>query len=39
MRRETRVRVFEMGGKGWTFADGKLLLVKDNELTILRRGR
>jgi len=30
------VRVYESAGKGWSFADGKLLLVKDNELTILR---
>ena len=35
--RETSVRIFEAAGKGWTFADGKLLLVKDEELTILRR--
>ena len=31
---EPSVRVFEMAGKGWAFADGKLLLVKDDELTI-----
>jgi hypothetical protein len=36
---DATVRVFEVGGKGWAFADGKLLLVKDNELTILRSGR
>jgi len=39
MPREATVRVFEMGGKGWAYADGRLLLVKDNELTILRSGR
>lgn len=39
MRAETTVRVYEVGGKGWQFADGKLLLVKDDELTILRSGR
>lgn len=37
--RDATVRVFEMGGKGWAFADGRLLLVKDDELTILRSGR
>ena len=37
--KETSVRVFEMAGKGWTFADGKLLLVKDEELAILRNRR
>jgi hypothetical protein len=37
--RKTSVRVFEMAAKGWIVADGKLLLVKDNELTILRNGR
>jgi hypothetical protein len=37
--KEVTVRVHELGGKGWAFADGKLLLVKDNELTILRSGR
>jgi hypothetical protein len=37
--RDSTVRVFEMGGKGWAFADGRLLLVKDHELTILRSGR
>jgi hypothetical protein len=37
--RDATVRVFEMGGKGWAFADGRLVLVKDNELTILRSGR
>ena len=31
------MRIFEAAGKGWTFADGKLLIVKDDELTILRR--
>jgi hypothetical protein len=33
------VRVFELGGKGWAFADGRLLLVKDGELTIVRSGK
>lgn len=37
--RETSVRVFQKGGKGLVFADGKLLLVKDDELTILRNRR
>ena len=37
--KEANLRVYEMGGKGWAFADGKLLLVKDKELTILRGGR
>jgi hypothetical protein len=32
------VRVYEAAGQGWSFADRKLLLVKDNELTILRSG-
>ncbi len=36
--KETSVRIFEAGKKS-TFADGKLLLVKDDELTILRPGR
>lgn len=36
---DVAVRVFEMGGKGWSFVDGKLLLVKDDELTLLRSGR
>jgi hypothetical protein len=39
MRKETTVRVYELGGKGWAFADGKLLLVKDDELTILQGRR
>jgi uncharacterized protein YcfJ len=30
------VRVYEAAGKAWSYADGKLLLVKDDELTILR---
>jgi hypothetical protein len=37
--KEASVRVFEKAGKGWTFADGKLLLVKDSELTILKGRR
>lgn len=37
--KEATVRVYEAAGKHWSFADGKLLLVKDNELTILRSGR
>lgn len=39
MPRDMTVRVFEMGGKSWSFVDGRLLLVKDNELTLLRSGR
>src|SRR5688572_5666771 len=37
--RDVTVRVFEMGGEGWAFADGMLLLGNDHELTILRSGR
>jgi hypothetical protein len=37
--KESTVRVYEAAGKGWSFADGKLLLVKDTELTLLRSGR
>ena len=37
--KESTVRVHEAGGKGWAFVDGKLLLVKDSELAILRSGR
>ena len=37
--RESSVRVFEAGGKSWSVADGKLLLVKDDQLTILKSGR
>ena len=37
--REMPVRVYELGGKGWTWIDGKLLLVKDDELTILKNTR
>lgn len=37
--KEATVRVFEVGGKGWAFVDGKLLLVRDNGITILRSGR
>src|SRR5687768_14746774 len=33
------VRVYEAAGKGWSYADGELLLVKDDELTILRGRR
>lgn len=33
------VRVYEAAEKGWSFADGELLLVKDDELTILRGRR
>jgi hypothetical protein len=37
--KETPVRIFDAAGKGWTYVDGRLLLVKDDELTILRGRR
>ena len=39
VQKNMNVRVFEAAGKRWTFADGKLLLVKDDDLTILRGRR
>lgn len=33
---ESSVRMYEIAGKGWSFVDGKLLLVKDKELALLQ---
>ena len=37
--RDAPVRVYEVGRRGWAFVDGKFLVVKDDELTVLRADR
>jgi hypothetical protein len=39
VEKEAQVRVFEIGSRGWAHADGRLRLVKDDELTILKGGK